>query len=140
MSVDVTVCIYTCYKSNLVQFSSNFILEKVVKDSLAIHLSYRLTNFWDYIEVKYICTCVLQHAKSLSKSIMFKMKVAEQRETHIICPTHFFHKFNNVLTKQQEAVCRYSNFYIEQSAVIVWTYSSSNMMSKNLDFVYPVLK
>jgi hypothetical protein len=76
-----------------------------MKDSLAIHLSYRLTNFRDYMKVKYICTCVLQHAKSLSKSVMFKMKVIEQREEHVICPMHFFHKFYNVLTNQTAGSC-----------------------------------
>jgi len=60
-----------------------------MKDSLAIHLLYRLTNFIDYIKVTYICTCILQRAKSSSNSRMFKMKVVEQREMHIICPAHF---------------------------------------------------
>jgi len=76
-----------------------------MKDSLAIHLSYRLTNFRDYIKVTYICTRVLQRAKSLSKSRMFKMKVVEQSETHIICPTQFSHKFCNVLTNQTAGSC-----------------------------------
>jgi len=76
-----------------------------MKDSLAIHLSYRLTNFRGYIKVTYIFTCVLEHAKSLSKSRMFKMKVVEQRETHIICPTHFSHKFYTVPTNETAGSC-----------------------------------
>jgi len=76
-----------------------------MKDLLAIQLSYRLTNFRDYIKVTYICTCVLQRAKSLSKSRMFKMKVVEQREMHITCPTHFSHKFYNVLSNQTAGNC-----------------------------------
>ena len=76
-----------------------------MKDSLAIHLSYRLTNFRNYFKVTYICTCVLQRAKSLSKSRMFKMKAVEQREMYIICPTHFSRKFYNVLTNQTEGNC-----------------------------------
>lgn len=91
------VCMYTCNNSNLVRFSCNFISGEVMKDCLAVHLSYRWSNFRDYIRVTYVCTSILQHAKYLSKSRVFRMKEVGQIEIHITCSTHFSRKFYNVL-------------------------------------------